>query len=326
MRFGLTPEQVAFGDALDGLLRTADTSRAARRWGAGEVQDGLHLWGKLAQLGLNGLRVPESYGGLGASHLDLAVAFERLGYHAVPGPWIETVAIAPEFLAAVGDEATLAGIAEGSQRVGLSMSPLLPYAVDPQVSTKVYAVDGGTLYSAEPDAELVSVDPTRHLATLRLGSSIADLDASAVATMVNRGGLACAAQLLGAADRQLADAVAYAKSRSQFGRPIGEFQAIKHLLADVRIAVDFCRPLIHGAALSLDEPSAQTDRDVSAAKVAANRAAALSSRTALQVHGAIGYTEEYDLSLWLLRTRALVSAWGNSAWHRSRVLTALVGA
>jgi len=94
------------------------------------------------------------------------------------------------------------------------------------------------------------------------------------------------------------------KQRKQYGRTIGSFQAIKHQVADVRIALDFARPLVHGAALSM-EP-----RAVSGAKVSAGDAAYLASRVALQVHGAIGYTQEHDLSLWLTKTRALLTTWG----------------
>jgi alkylation response protein AidB-like acyl-CoA dehydrogenase len=130
--------------------------------------------------------------------------------------------------------------------------------------------------------------------------------------------LACAAQLLGAGERVLADSVTYVKQRKQFGREIGSYQAIKHQLADVRIALDFARPLVLGAALG--------EVPVSAAKVYAADAAYLAARTGLQVHGAIGYTAEFDLSLWLNRIRALVTAWGTPAYHRGRVLESLVGA
>ena len=131
------------------------------------------------------------------------------------------------------------------------------------------------------------------------------------------GALATAAQLVGAAEAMLDAAVDYAKQRSQFGRVIGSYQAIKHKLADVHIAVELARPLVYGAALSL-EP-----RDVSAAKAAASDAALLAARASLQTHGAIGFTQEHDLSQWLLRAQALRSAWGTPESHRRRVLEAL---
>ena len=124
--------------------------------------------------------------------------------------------------------------------------------------------------------------------------------------------LAVSAQLLGAGERVLADSVAYVKQRKQFGREIGSYQAIKHALADVRIALDFARPLVLGAALGEISPSA--------AKVAAGDAAYLASRTGLQVHGAVGYTAELDLSIWITKIRALVSAWGTPSVHRERLL------
>ena len=112
-------------------------------------------------------------------------------------------------------------------------------------------------------------------------------------------------------------AVGYAKQRTQFGRVIGSYQAIKHKLADVHIAIDLARPLVYGAALSLQP------RDVSAAKVAASDAALLAARSSLQTHGAIGFTQEHDLSLLLLRVQALRPAWGTPEAHRRRVLEAL---
>ena len=139
-------------------------------------------------------------------------------------------------------------------------------------------------------------------------------------TAFDAAALAASAQLLGAGERMLADSVTYVLQRTQFGRQIGSYQAIKHALADVRIALDFARPLVYAASRASDEYFSSSRGTVSAAKVAAGDAAYLASRTALQVHGAIGYTQEHDLSLWLLRTRGLLSTWGTAAWHRARVL------
>jgi alkylation response protein AidB-like acyl-CoA dehydrogenase len=144
-----------------------------------------------------------------------------------------------------------------------------------------------------------------------------------VALAYEFGALATAAQLVGAGQALLDAAVEYAKKRSQFGRVIGSYQAIKHKLADVHIALELARPLVYGAALSLADQSPDTPRDVSAAKAAASDAALLAARSALQTHGAIGFTAEHDLSLWLLRVQALRSAWGDLATHRRRVLEAL---
>ena len=117
-------------------------------------------------------------------------------------------------------------------------------------------------------------------------------------------------------------------ARVQFGRPVGAFQAVKHKLADTAIGLEFARPLLDAAALALAEDpglagTATAARDVSAAKVACADAAYRAARAALQVHGAIGYTAEHDLSLWLGKVRALVPAWGSQAEHRARVVAGL---
>jgi alkylation response protein AidB-like acyl-CoA dehydrogenase len=161
------------------------------------------------------------------------------------------------------------------------------------------------------------VDPSRRLFETFVSGQPRAAD---VARAYEFGVLATAAQLIGAGQAMLDSSVEYAKQRTQFGRVIGGYQAIKHKLADVHIAVDLARPLLYGAALSLAADSVDTARDVSAAKAAASDAALLAARTALQTHGAIGYTAEHDLSQWLLRVQALRFAWGGPASHRRRVL------
>jgi alkylation response protein AidB-like acyl-CoA dehydrogenase len=185
------------------------------------------------------------------------------------------------------------------------------------VADEVYVVADGGLHTAATGDQATSVDTSRRLFEVAAGDPVehGDLDAA-----FELAALATSAQLLGLGERVLADTVAYAQQRKQFGREIGSYQAIKHQLADVRIALDFARPLVFGAAV---DPAA---RSVSAAKIQSADAADLAARVGLQVHGAIGYTEEYDLSLWLLRIRALQSAWGTTTFHRDRLLNDLLDA
>ena len=165
-----------------------------------------------------------------------------------------------------------------------------------------------------------SVDPSRHAVRCH---AVCEAWQADVARAYEFGALATAAQLIGTGQALLDAAVDYAKQRAQFGRLIGSYQAIKHKLADVHIALELARPLVYGAALSLADRSPDTARDVSAAKASASDAALLAARSALQTHGAIGFTAEHDLSLWLLRVQALRPAWGDPATHRRRVLEAL---
>lgn len=128
--------------------------------------------------------------------------------------------------------------------------------------------------------------------------------------------LLTAAQCLGVGEALLARTVEYAKQRTQFGAPIGSFQAVKHRLADTLLGLEFARPLLWAAALST------APGDVAAAKLTAGEAAYAAARTALQLHGAVGYTEELDLSLWLRKARPLRDAWGTPAACRAAVLQA----
>jgi alkylation response protein AidB-like acyl-CoA dehydrogenase len=292
MRFMLTDEQRDFAAALDKLLAASDTVTVARAWAEGDTGPGLELWRRLAEQGVTMLATE-------ATPVEVVVVFEALGRHAVPGPWVESAAHLPVLL---GREV------DGIGTVGT------PLALDADLADEVYLLDGDSVCSATVDgpSERASVDPTRRLFTLTAGDPVTS---ERVDAAWDTAVLAASSQLLGLGEHLLAESVAYVKQRRQFGREIGSYQVIKHALADVRIALDFARPMVHGAALG--------SVPASAAKVMAGDAAYLASRTALQVHGAIGYTRELDLSLWMLKTRALVGAWGTPAIHRARVLERL---
>jgi alkylation response protein AidB-like acyl-CoA dehydrogenase len=118
----------------------------------------------------------------------------------------------------------------------------------------------------------------------------------------------------------------YAKDRKQFGQPIGSFQAVKHLLADARVKLEFARPATYRAAWSLATAQPTVSRDASMAKAMASDAADLAARVALQVHGAIGYTWECDLHFFMKRTWALAKAWGDAPTHRQLVLAQVLKA
>jgi alkylation response protein AidB-like acyl-CoA dehydrogenase len=328
MRFTLSAEQRQFAASLRDLLAGSDVPGLARRWGAGEPD--LAVWRRLAELGVAGLAVPERWDGLAAHPVDLVVAFEELGRHAVPGPLVESVAAVPTLLAELGDEGLsgrwLPALAAGGAVASLAHPPHVPYALDADLADPVLLVTGDTLRLAEPGpSALSSVDPTRRLFPVDGATVLASgTEVTAAAERAfDVGALACAAQLLGAGHALLDRTTEYAGQRRQFGRPIGAFQAVKHQLADVLVDLELARPLLYGAALAVAERSATAGRDSSAAKVAAGRAAYRAARTSLQVHGAVGYTREHDLGLWLTKVRALLSAWGTGGAHRARVAAAL---
>ena len=224
MDFRLTPEQTGFAQSLTELMTKADSVAAARAWAAGDHAPGQALWKRLADQGVTALVLPEDDGGLGGTPVDLVVAFEVLGHQLAVGPWIESAALAPQ---AEGEMVTAGGL---SAERRTPSTPTWPRCCTGPLSES-----------------LRSVDTTRRLFEVH---DAQPFDEGAIDLAV----LACSAELLGCGERLLADSVEYVQQRKQYGRTIGSYQAIKHQLADVRIALDFARPLVHGAALSMQPP------------------------------------------------------------------------
>ncbi|MFG2497586.1 acyl-CoA dehydrogenase family protein [Streptomyces sp. NPDC048441] len=324
MRFLLDDEQREFARTLDAMLTAAGAPEAARAWASGDHAPGRAVWGRLAAAGVFALAVPEEHEGVGPLPVEVAVAFVELGRHAVPGPVVETVAAAALLarLADLGDTAPakrlLPPIASGDAIATLALPRGGPFALDADAATLRLTAEDGELRLAAGHARVErSLDPARRLARLRSGGELLAsgppvTEASEYAA--DWASLATAAQALGVGLALLERTVAYVKQRTQFGTPIGGFQAVKHRLADVLTGLEFTRPLLYGAALSMETA------DIAAAKVAASEAAYAAARAALQLHGAIGYTAEYDLSLWLTKARALRTAWGSPGECRRLVL------
>lgn len=329
MRFALSPEQLDFAGSVRKLLDSGRAPAAVRAWSAGDRAPGRALIGQLAEQGVLGLAIGEDHDGAAAEPIDLVVAFVELGRAAAPGPLAESAAAIPALLQSLPDsepaQRWLPGIAAGSTlgTVAFAEPGGRAVAVDADEAELVLLVSGDTLSVGTPGAAIRSIDPARRLFTVEAGEIVAEGEQvrTAAARAFDAGVLASAAQQWGAGRALLHAATEYAKQRKQFGKPIGEFQAVKQKLADVLIALDLAEPLLHRAALTFEDPT--RSRDVSAAAVACDEAAYSAARAALQVHGAIGYTAEYDLSLWLTRVTALRSAWGTAAAHRARIAAEL---
>ncbi|MFD2498267.1 acyl-CoA dehydrogenase family protein [Rhizorhabdus histidinilytica] len=169
---------------------------------------------------------------------------------------------------------------------------------------------------------LDSVDPLR-----RLNAPVAAKgdDIGASDALLDHAALFAAAQGVGLAEAMLAQATDYAKVRTQFGQPIGSFQAVKHHLASAAVAIEFARPLLLRAALALEQGLASAPVHVSHAKLAAADLAWSVGEAAIQVHGAMGYTYEVDLHFWMKRAWALAGAWGDRAFHLARIDAAVIG-
>ncbi|HJR25067.1 MAG TPA: acyl-CoA dehydrogenase family protein [Acidimicrobiales bacterium] len=316
MRFALTDDQVAFRDAVRDLLAKECSPAVVRAaWDAppGELDRG--VWDSLDAMGVLGVLVREEDGGLGLDETWLVPILEAAGRVALPHPLVETAMVA----------APLVGVGAGLVASELG-GPLVPCGAD--ADGVLVARDGRLLLLARDAVDLEpaeTVDRARRAATITsastgrvVGAGDADIELA-----LDRGALGTAAVLVGLGQAMLDLTVGYVQERQQFGQPVGAFQAVKHHLTDAALALEFARPAVWRAAWSVAQAAPTRARDVSMAKAMASDAAELVGRKALQCHGAIGYTVEADLHLFLKRTWALARAWGDSAHHTDRVAEAL---
>ncbi len=339
MRFAFDEDQVAFRDATRDLLAKECPPEVVRatwpdgtddhgaRKGEGARAQHDRSWRALAEMGVLGIAVPEAHGGLGLGPLDWVLLAEETGYAALPHPFVESALVGAPLLVAAGDhDEVVERIVAGDALVGVrALMGFVPWGLEAELHLDVFRRREWETRVIDARLEAVAtVDASRHLALVRSFASVGGLgDAAASEAAFHRGALATAAQLIGLGRRMLDLTVAYVGERQQFGKPIGAQQAVKHHLADVAKDLHFAAPSVYGAAWSLatDQPTAA--RDVSVAKALASDAARRTARAALQCHGAIGYTVEADLHLYLKRAEALARAWGDAAWHRARVAHAL---
>jgi alkylation response protein AidB-like acyl-CoA dehydrogenase len=189
----------------------------------------------------------------------------------------------------------------------------------------VLVADGGSVTRADArePTELACVDRSRRDVALRAvaGQPLPGGDA---ALACDRAALGAAAQLCGLAAHLVDVTVEYVSARRQFGAPVGSYQAVKHHLADALLQLEHARPAVYRAAHTVATGGPHRTRDVSMAKAMAGAAGSLAARVALQCHGAIGYTWEHDLHLWLKRVWVLDRAYGDRDTHRSRVADAVL--
>ena len=319
MRFAFTDDQLAFRDVVAELFEKECPPLVVRAAWENETGRTDRGWDALGEMGVLGALAPESSGGLGLSELDAVLLLEASGRAALPEPLVEHAMVAAPIIPAGLRTVTAA----------LGPSALVPYV---DSADAVLVEDDDRLLLVSRSALIVeprpSVDRSRHVAVVDWDAGAGEVTeiggANVVAAAFDRGALGTAAQLLGLTAALLDTTVEYVVQRQQFGAPIGSYQAIKHKLADVRVALEFARPLAYRAAYSLAHDDPEGSIHVSMAKARAGDAATLAATHALQCHGAIGYSFEYDLHLWMKRAWALVASWGDGAWHRERVARSIL--
>jgi alkylation response protein AidB-like acyl-CoA dehydrogenase len=313
MDFRLSADQLA---VRDGVRAFCDGRLSKDRLPELEGTLDRELWRELASLGVFGLRQPEPDGGLGLGMVEAVVVFAELGRRLAPGPttWTHLAAGLVE------------GAAEGEVVVGgLDCTRALggPHLVESFESLDVLLVlrEEGIeqIPAAELDAEADpgSFDPLTPVSVVRALPRGKPVGGAALASRTRReGAVLSAAQMLGLSEATLDLANEYAKSRQQFGRPIGSFQAIKHMLADMYTRQEIARAAVYAAGATLDTPSVgDASHASSAAKLTCGEAAMKNARSCIQIHGGMGYTWEIPAHYYLKRAWMLESSFGTKDDH-----------
>jgi alkylation response protein AidB-like acyl-CoA dehydrogenase len=354
VHFGFDEDQEALRAAAESLLAVESPPIVARS--ALEDPDAWKpVWATIVGLGWTSLAVPEAHGGLGLGVVDLVALAEVTGRWVLSAPFLSSAGLAGPVLSATGGhEDALAAIAAGTVTTLAGADPAggvtwdgaalrgtarcVPDATRAETFVVVATGPAGSVVAVVPagvdDVRIEpthAADPSRPLADVHLDVA---LPASAVLAADPAPGLDAAlavlsAELVGVADRILEVTVEHARSRTQFGRPIGAFQAVKHRLADLYVAVERARTLTYDAAMVLDDPDATPARRAvaaSLAKAAAGEAATSAARTGVQLHGAIAITWEHDLHLLARRARQGSLALGDHRVHYRRAAEAFLDA
>ena len=301
MDFSFTEEQQELRDSARSWLaeryppeRVAELADSEAGWDPAS-------WSQLAELGWLGVSVPEDRGGAGLGFLEEAILLEELGYALYPGPYLATVALALPAL----DAEEQARVAAGEARWSVEVHGLVP--------------DWGRVdrVLGDPPAgeALPSIDPTRPLGRVR----------SSGGELGPRGLAALACEAVGVGQRALEWGIEQARTREQFGKPIGVYQAVSHSLADSYVEIELARSLAYWAAWAVSEEDEQAPLAAAAAKAQATEAAVAACERSIQVHGGIGFTWEHPLHRWYKRALWLEAFGGRPAEHRAAVADALLG-
>jgi alkylation response protein AidB-like acyl-CoA dehydrogenase len=311
------------------------------------------VWSAMADQGWLAIELPEDDGGLGLGMVELAVLCEEIGRRLVAAPFLPTIvalgalcgdearadAATREWREALGqgDAVGCVAAAPGSNRLTVSGSDgqarlsgrTPPVAYAPSADVAVVLADGG-VYAVDLRAEgrpasLSAMDRTRELGVLEFDGTPARFlgGEDAAALLVDRAATLASAEMLGAADHVLALTVQYAKDRVQFGKPIGSFQAVKHMLADALVDVEGMRSTAYYAAWCAAAGDPERSLSASMAKAWCSDASRRVMAAGLQVHGGIGFTWEHDMHLYLKRAQLDQVSYGDAAAHRDRIATLL---
>jgi len=318
MRLDFSQEQLDLSASVARLFESESSPSALRALWDTETGRSPKLWQGLSEIGVPAIVVPEEFGGFGGDETDLCLVLEQVGRFCVPDAVLEGCLVAPIALLLGGSDELkqrwLPGIASGEVRATIALSGTT-HVPDVHVSDIVILERDGELRlyeRAELDVEpLVSMDRSRRLFDVspKPGTGVA-LDARSLGDIRSRQDFGSAAVLNGVGAAMIDMTAKYIAVRKQFGRTIGSFQAVKHQLAQAESRNALARQAARSASYYVANADARAADAATLARVCAIEAEFESNRVALQLHGGIGFTWEYDLHLWLKRGKALEQSHG----------------
>ncbi|HTQ62749.1 MAG TPA: acyl-CoA dehydrogenase family protein [Candidatus Solibacter sp.] len=359
MEFGLNESQQILKESARKFFAGECPTAEVRRLMDTPTAYDTSLWAKLAEQAYTGIIFPEQYGGVGLGIVELILLMEEAGRALLPGPFFSTVALAGSVLLAVGNSDQkrkyLSAICRGEARATLALLEASGSwdPADVQLTVANGKLNGEKLFvpdAAVADwiivvarngvflvdskvsgvriAPMLCMDLTRKLYSVRFDEVPAEklAETSELSKALDVAAAALSAEMVGGMQRTLDLTVEYAKTRKQFGKPIGMFQAVQHQCADMYLETESARSAAYYAAWALEENSPDAASAASIAKIYASDASRTVGNRGIQVHGGMGFTWENDLHLYYRRAKASETALGDATFHRERLARLVIDA
>ena len=357
MQFGLSESQEFLKDSACKFFAGECPSAEMRRLMETATAYDAALWAKLTDQGYTGIIFPEEYGGVGLGKVELMLLMEEAGHALLPGPFFSTVVLAGSVLDALATPAHkhkyLAPICRGEARATVAIPEAAGswnpqevqitacggkltgekfFVPDAAVADFIIVVARNGVFIVDPRSRGIKISPmagmdlTRKLYAIEFSEVPAEEigPASNLLRALDVATAALAAELVGGMQRTLDLTVEYAKTRKQFGKPIGMFQAVQHQCADMYLETESARSAVYYAGWALQENSPDAAKAVSIAKMYSSDAARTVGNRGIQIHGGMGFTWENDIHLYYRRAKASETAFGDATFHRERIASLVI--
>ena len=352
MEFGLSESQQLLKDNARKFFAGECPMAEVRRIMETDTAYDAALWAKMVEQGYTGIIFPEEYGGVGLGKVEFILLMEEAGRALVPGPFFSTVALAGTLIDAIADpeqkKRYLAPICAGEARSTVAVLEATAsweptqvqitgvngkltgeklFVTDAAVADWIIVVARNGVFLVHAQAPGIKISPmsgldlTRKLYSVQFNSTSAEKlgDADGLTRALDVATAALVGEMVGGMQRTLDITVEYAKTRKQFGKPIGSFQAVQHQCADMYLETESSRSAAYYAAWALEENAPDAEVAVSIAKMYASDAGRTVGNRGIQVHGGMGFTWENDVHLYYRRAKASETTFGDASFHRERI-------